>query len=70
MIYLRAIETKFDGNVDQVTLQTLAGVFTIKELRRNSQPGQLVVTADAEIEVIKDGQSIIIGTRRAGDESV
>lgn len=70
MIHIRAIEKKFDGNVDRLDIQTLAGVFTIEELHRNSQPGQIVISSDYEIEVFRDGNSVIIGTREGNNESV
>lgn len=62
MLYIEATKHQFSSHVDTLTIHTLAGFFTIKELVRGDQPGQLVITSDLPLTVARDGNAIIIGT--------
>jgi hypothetical protein len=62
MLYIEAAKHQFSGHVDVLTIQTLAGFFTIKELIKGDQLGQLIITSDLPLTVARDGNSIIVGT--------
>ena len=62
MLYIEVIKIQFSDYTDILTIQTLAGVFTIKELEKGDQPGQLAITSDLPLTVQRDGNTVIIGT--------
>ena len=65
MIYLTATQTQFTGHVDIIVIQTPAGAFTIEEMKKGDQPGQLVISSDLPLTAVRDGNSVIIGTEEA-----
>ena len=68
MIYLTATQTQFTGHVDIIVIQTLAGAFTIEEMKKGDQPGQLVISSDLPLSVGRDGNSVIIGTEQSKEQ--
>ena len=65
MLYTEVIKIQFSDYTDILTIQTLAGVFTIKELEKGDQLGQLAITSDLPLTVARDGNTVIIGTAGA-----